>query len=752
MKQPSGSNSLTSVVSHRRLGSRLCRAKPESCSRSRSRQSGPLAWAAASVVPIRNPQSAIRNVHRPCGRPRRRRPGRRGGQLLSPRKVRPQGRAGRRRRRGGRQRVRARRSDPRHAAPLSIPHRVEGRAGEARQGEEHDREVGGGPLPPGPPRHRAARRHHGGAAGRGAGRGRRAAGGERRPRRARQRAVRHAHAPEPAGVGAGRARRGAAARARAQAHRRRRAPGRAQCGEEHAALGDLGGAAQDRRLSLHHARAAPRRGRALGRAVVRRRRYSGDHRGGARGQGAGPALPATRGAHPACGGAGARGQPRPAGYLRAAASRSGGVLARPRRKTSRCGAHQARSVASRIPHPDDPHERRRTGRCDFGRHRSRRTAAVGNPMAVAPGRSRDDLAAYLALAQIPGIGAARLRTLVAAFEIVYVVFRRPPGAIAALPGFGRAAATAIRASSPRPGHAVLEQLDRCGAAVLLPDDALFPPLVREIPEPPALLYVWGDAALLARPAAGMVGSRNHAPYGAEAARLLAPGVARAGVVVVSGMARGIDAIAHGAALDAGGTSVGVLGNGFGVIYPAANRALYERMIARGCLITELPPGERPHAGAFPRRNRLISGLAGVTVVVEAAPGSGALITADCALDQGRVVLAVPGPITSPTSLGCNKLIQQGAKPALAAADILEELGLPGTAQGAVEGGPPGRTPPPDLNALQRSLWETLRAEPRHVDVLVATAGAETSAVLTALTELEMRGVVQQRPGMVFGLA
>src|SRR2546425_12325252 len=143
------------------------------------------------------------------------------------------------------------------------------------------------------------------------------------------------------------------------------------------------------------------------------------------------------------------------------------------------------------------------------------------------------------------------------------------------------------------------------------------------------------------------------------------------------MARGIDAIAHAAALDSGGASVGVLGNGFGVIYPAVNRALYERMVAHGCLVTELPPGDRPHAGAFPRRNRLISGLAGVTVVIEAAPGSGALITVDCALDQGRAVLAVPGPITSPTSLGCNKLIQQGAKPALAPGDILEELGLPG---------------------------------------------------------------------------
>jgi len=375
-------------------------------------------------------------------------------------------------------------------------------------------------------------------------------------------------------------------------------------------------------------------------------------------------------------------------------------------------------------------------------------------MAGAPGGGRDEVAAYLALAQVPGIGAARLRTLVAAFGSAGAALHAAPGAIAALPGFSRAAAGAIRAVSPAGGHEILNQLDRIGAAVLVPDDPRFPPLLSEIPEPPALLYVWGDAAWLQRSAVGIVGSRDHTSYGADAARLLAAGVARAGVVVTSGMARGIDAIAHGAALDAGGASVGVLGNGFGVIYPAANRALYERMITAGCLVSELPPGERPHAGAFPRRNRLISGLARVTVVVEAAPGSGALITSDCALDQGRTVLAVPGPITSPTSLGCNRLIQQGAKPALSAADILEELGLPGTADpGPAARGETGlRSQPGDLDDLQRSLWEALVAEPKHVDVLVATAGGETGAVLTALTELEIRGLVRQQPGMVFGLA
>ncbi len=360
----------------------------------------------------------------------------------------------------------------------------------------------------------------------------------------------------------------------------------------------------------------------------------------------------------------------------------------------------------------------------------------------------DDIAAYIALTQVPGIGAARLRLLLAAFETAQGALTAPHGAIATLPGFSKAAATAIRAQSPQAGARVLSELARIGARVLLPDDVDFPPLLREIPEPPAVLYAWGDVALLKRPAAAMVGSRDHSEYGATAARLLAAGVARA-AVVVSGMARGIDAIAHSAALDAGGASVGVLGNGFGVIYPAANRALYERMIAHGCLVTEHPPGERPHAGAFPRRNRLISGLALATVVIEARVTSGALITIDAALEQGRTVLAVPGPITSLTSEGCNKLLQQGAKPALCAGDILEELGLGRLIPGRCPGVEPQLAgPPPDLSPLQLDLWNQL-AERRHIDALAIKAQAAPPAVLTALTELELRGLVRQEPGMLF---
>ena len=374
-------------------------------------------------------------------------------------------------------------------------------------------------------------------------------------------------------------------------------------------------------------------------------------------------------------------------------------------------------------------------------------------MAASADTSRDELSAYLSLAQIPGIGAARLRTLVAAFGSAGGALVAPHGAIAALPGFGPAAATAVRASGRRAGEAILTDLDRFGATVILPGDPTYPTLLSEIAEPPAALFLWGNASLLARPAAAIVGSRNHTSYGAEATRLLAGGVARA-AVVVSGMARGLDAIAHQAALDGGGDTIGVLGNGFGVVYPVANRALYERVAAAGCLLTELSPGERPRVSTFPRRNRIIAGLAGVTVVVEAAVGSGALITADCALDQGRSVLAVPGPITSPTSTGCNKLIQQGAKPALCVADVLEELGL-SVAQdtrASVPAPPAGRrASPADLNPLQRTLWESIAEQSTHVDALVSGSGVDVGTVLTALTELEMRGLVVQRPGMIFAL-
>jgi DNA processing protein len=213
------------------------------------------------------------------------------------------------------------------------------------------------------------------------------------------------------------------------------------------------------------------------------------------------------------------------------------------------------------------------------------------------------------------------------------------------------------------------------------------------------------------------------------------------------MARGLDAVAHDAALDAGGGTIGVLGNGLGVVYPAANVRLYRQVAERGLLLTEFPPGERPTAGSFPRRNRLISGLARVTVVVEAAEGSGALITATTALEQGRDVMAVPGNITSPCSVGANRLIRDGAEPLLDAGGLLvhyPEVVLPAASR------PPVARPLPDgLTTEDRAVAELLGAEPVSLEELVGRSGRAPQDVLAVLCALEIAGVVEQLSGRRF---
>jgi DNA processing protein len=277
---------------------------------------------------------------------------------------------------------------------------------------------------------------------------------------------------------------------------------------------------------------------------------------------------------------------------------------------------------------------------------------------------------------------------------------------------------------------------------LTPDDPRFPQALREIPDAPSLLFAAGRLDLLGEPCVAIVGSRTHSRYGAEVCRHFASGLVRSGLVVVSGMARGLDAIAQHAALDAGGGTIGVLGNGLDVVYPASNRSLYGRMLAAGCLITEHTPGQRPHRGSFPQRNRLISGLARVTLVVEARERSGALITANCALAQGHDVLAVPGPITSPVSVGCNRLIQLGAKPALGLRDVLEEYGiaLPDVASTAL---------PSDLSAEERGVLDILSSGQEHVDQVAVRLGRSAAETLAVLTSLEIRGLVTQEPGKMF---
>jgi DNA processing protein len=355
--------------------------------------------------------------------------------------------------------------------------------------------------------------------------------------------------------------------------------------------------------------------------------------------------------------------------------------------------------------------------------------------------SQPDLA-YVTLALVPGIGRTRLEMLLAAFGSAQLALDASLRALSDVPSMSRAAATAVRGASVEDGRRVVAGTVDLGGVVLLPSDRRFPQALRAIPDAPTLLFARGRLEFLSRSAVAIVGSRTHTRYGAEACRHFASGLARAGLAVASGMARGLDAIAHAACLDAGGATVGVLGNGLGVVYPAANRRLYDRVAEYGCLITEFPPGDRPHAGSFPRRNRLISGLARCTLVVEAREKSGALNTVECALAQGREVLAVPGPITSPTSIGANRLIQHGAKPALGLRDVLEEYELPTTDTIAAH-------QPEGLTALERRTFELLGLGVEQVDDVAVRLKCSVSEALSVLTNLELRGLVSQEPGKLF---
>lgn len=269
--------------------------------------------------------------------------------------------------------------------------------------------------------------------------------------------------------------------------------------------------------------------------------------------------------------------------------------------------------------------------------------------------------------------------------------------------------------------------------------AAYPRLLGELHDPPERLYLrgCGAPAILARPAVAIVGARSCSPYGSQVATDIARELAAAGVVVVSGLARGIDGEAHRGALAAGGLTVAVLGCGIDRDYPRSHADLARRIAATGLLVSEYQPGVEPAPWRFPARNRIVAGLALATVVVEARARSGALITADFALELGREVFAVPGEITSGLSAGTNDLIRQGATPLLAATDVLDALGLE------------GRQPIPaaTLSAAAHGVLAAARDGPRGTDELAAAAGLESSAAAAAIVELELAGLLAGADGV-----
>lgn len=270
----------------------------------------------------------------------------------------------------------------------------------------------------------------------------------------------------------------------------------------------------------------------------------------------------------------------------------------------------------------------------------------------------------------------------------------------------------------------------------------YPELLAAIHDPPARLHLRGAAThLLAGPAVAIVGARTCSGYGAHVALELGRGLARAGVVVVSGLARGIDAEAHRGALDVGGPTVAVLGCGIDRDYPRSNAGLAARIAEQGLIVSEYPPGTEPAPWRFPARNRIVAGLSRAVVVVEARERSGALITADLALGEGREVLAVPGEITSSLSRGPNLLIRQGATPCLGVDDVLEAIGL--------EAAPPRRRPA--IGPEAAALVAVLADEAAGPDELVARTGLPVDRVAAALVELELAGLVTQTDGRYRGV-
>jgi len=264
-------------------------------------------------------------------------------------------------------------------------------------------------------------------------------------------------------------------------------------------------------------------------------------------------------------------------------------------------------------------------------------------------------------------------------------------------------------------------------------DEGYPAALLDLRSPPRVLWAIGDLAVLDAPVVAIVGTRKATPYGVRATREIAGALARAGACVVSGMARGIDGTAHLAALEVQGRTAAVLGTGVDIAYPAGHRPLHARIREHGLLLSEELPGARAGPGSFPRRNRLIAALASITIVVEAGVKSGAIITANHALDLGRTVAAVPGPIDMPQSAGTNGLLRDGATVIADVADALQLAGLT----------PPARRPDPEIiSAAEQAVWAALRDGALDVDTLTVRAGLPARDCLAAVTTLELNGAIE----------
>jgi DNA processing protein len=342
---------------------------------------------------------------------------------------------------------------------------------------------------------------------------------------------------------------------------------------------------------------------------------------------------------------------------------------------------------------------------------------------------------------VKGIGAVRLQALREHFGDLSLAWQAPVDALQAAGLSQKIAERVIQARASVDLDGFMEQIATQGIQVLTWEDEAYPSRLKEIDQPPPILYLRGELTTEDSWAVAVVGTRRVTAYGRQVTEELASYLAQNGVTVVSGLARGVDSIAHQAALKAGGRTLAVMGNGVDRIYPPEHRALAEQILASGALLSDYAPGTPPESANFPPRNRLISGLSLAVVVVEAGETSGALITAQFAVDQGREVFAVPGNILAPQSKGTNRLIQQGAHPLLSARDVLEALNLTRVSEQRLV----RKVLPAD--SVEAQVLNVLAHEPLHVDEIRNQTGLPIERVSATLVMMELKGMVRQVGGM-----
>jgi DNA processing protein len=360
----------------------------------------------------------------------------------------------------------------------------------------------------------------------------------------------------------------------------------------------------------------------------------------------------------------------------------------------------------------------------------------------------EEISYWVALSLVPGVGSVLFKRLLDQFKTPGAVFRATLSDLLRVEGIGkRVAEEILKGPAEKKTERELRLVKEIGGTLLTIADGHYPLRLREIYDPPPLLYLRGKLREEDNLALSIVGSRKTSPYGRWITEKISQEIVRHGITIVSGMARGIDSVAHGSAILGGGRTLAVLGCGIDVIYPPENRTLFGQIIEHGAVLSEFPMGSRPEGIHFPRRNRIISGLSIGVVVVQASAKSGSLITAEYALEQGREVFAIPGNVGADGSRGTNRLIKEGAKLVESSEDILEEV-LPRWKR-MTESSIKVQRPGEGLLEEEKIVCQLLSESPLHIDVIIRESRLDPGKVSGLLLEMELKGLITQWPGKCF---